>query len=219
MVTITRRTSHDGDALRWIIDGPAGEMEVRITATWAVVIHPETDGERDCEAIQGDEVKLLWMAADQDDAVIWAELERRYQPYLPTGPNRVFDSPNRPRPATRPAPQPRPAYKAPKEYAAEIRAAIKAAQRSGDLDRKWKISVRTEQASMCSVVAVYIGGDHVTDEFLFRPEDERRAHGWCTAQARALSDQVRTYMTPAEQWADGRMHFLSLYFRDGLMAP
>lgn len=90
-MTTTQRTEHNPDALRWILTGPAGELEFRITPTWAVVIHPEADGERDCEAIQGDEVKLLWMASGQEDAVIWAELERRYQPYLHAEPRPSFD--------------------------------------------------------------------------------------------------------------------------------
>lgn len=41
-------------------------------------------------------------------------------------------------------------YVSAKEVAAQVRARVKAAQKSGDLDRKWTISVRTDGGSMCS---------------------------------------------------------------------
>lgn len=79
---LTAYTDHTGDALRWILDGPAGEMEFRLTATYAAVIYPpdpEDDGGRDCEITQGEELALLWRASGEDDTVIWADLQRRYQ--------------------------------------------------------------------------------------------------------------------------------------------
>lgn len=79
---LTARTEHTGDALRWIITGPSGEMELRITVTYAAIIYPpnpEDDGDRDCEITQGEELTLLWRAAGEDDTVIWADLQRRYQ--------------------------------------------------------------------------------------------------------------------------------------------
>lgn len=80
---LTAYTDHSPDALRWIIDGPAGEMEFRLAPNFAAVIHPlNVSGDRDCEITQGDEVALLWQGSGQDDAVVWSELQHRYQPYL-----------------------------------------------------------------------------------------------------------------------------------------
>ena len=72
---------------------------------------------------------------------------------------------------------------------------------------------------MCAEVAVTIQGDELTDEFLFRPDSERPAHGWATEQATALCAQVRELMGPALEWADDRHRFAFLYLRSGLLAP
>jgi len=109
-------------------------------------------------------------------------------------------------------------YRPAKSYAAEIRANIKAAQKSRQLDPKWKIRVRTELASMCAEVAVHIQGDAVTDEFLFGNSRTEYGHARYTDEALAVAAQVRELMAPAANWHDGRMHFLFLYWRDGLMA-
>lgn len=110
-------------------------------------------------------------------------------------------------------------YVEPKTIAAQVRANIKAAQKTGTLDPTLKISVRTGLASMCSEVNVFVRGDSLTNEWLLRPEDERQDHGAWTPQAVALSAQIRALMTPALEWEDGRMKFTCLYFRDGLCAP
>jgi hypothetical protein len=110
-------------------------------------------------------------------------------------------------------------YVEPKTIAAQVRANIKAAQKNGTLDPKWEISVRTDRASLCSSVDVWIRGEELTNEWLIRPEEERRAHGVWTAQAVELAGQVRALMVPALEWEDGYMRFASLYFRDGLCAP
>jgi hypothetical protein len=109
-------------------------------------------------------------------------------------------------------------YRAPKEYAAEIRNSIKAAQKSGELDPKWKISVRTELASMCAEIAVSITNarDHIE---LFVEDEDTLPGGRWSDEAFDLAKQVRKYMAPAEDWHDGRMHFLFLYFGGGLLAP
>lgn len=105
-------------------------------------------------------------------------------------------------------------YVQPKEIAALVRANIKAAQASGALDRKWKISVRTELASMCAEVAVRIQGEHVTDEFLFGGGGSRTR----TAASQVVAEQVRKCMAPAFEWANGQHRFACLYWRDGLCA-
>lgn len=74
-MSLTRRTAHHADALRFILTGPAGTAELRITPAYAVLI---IGGE--AEALPGEEITALWRAADCDDAVIWAELERACQP-------------------------------------------------------------------------------------------------------------------------------------------
>lgn len=81
-MSATAHTEHSGDALRWILTGPLGEMEFRLTTTYAAVIYPpnpEDNWDRDCEIMQGEALALLWRAAGEDDAVIWADLQRRYQ--------------------------------------------------------------------------------------------------------------------------------------------
>jgi hypothetical protein len=111
------------------------------------------------------------------------------------------------------------AYVQPKDIAAQVRANIKAAQKAGDLDPSLKIRVRTGLASMCSEVNVHIQGEQLTNEYLLRPEEERREHGCWTPEALKLAAQVRGLMAPALEWEDGRMKFACLYFRDGLVAP
>jgi len=79
------RTAHDGTALRFVLEGPAGPVELKVTPAWAALT---VAGEAEC--LPGDEIAALWRAADCDDAVIWAELERGYPewtaPPEPTGP-------------------------------------------------------------------------------------------------------------------------------------
>jgi hypothetical protein len=72
---------------------------------------------------------------------------------------------------------------------------------------------------MCSEVNVYVRGDQLTNEWLLRPDNERREHGCWTPQALTLATKVRELMAPAMDWEDGRMKFACLYFRDGLCAP
>jgi hypothetical protein len=68
-------------------------------------------------------------------------------------------------------------YVEPKAIAAQVRANIKQAQKDGTLDPKWKISVRTERASLCSSVNVRIQGDDLTSEWLFRPVGDHDPRG------------------------------------------
>lgn len=110
-------------------------------------------------------------------------------------------------------------YVEPKTIAAQVRANVKQAQKDGTLDPKWKIRVRTGLASMCSEVNVTIQGDELTDEWILRPEEDRRTHGAFTTQAVELAAQVRALMGPAVEWENGRTRFACLYFRDGLCAP
>lgn len=72
---LDRSTAHTADALRWLLTGPAGTAELRITPAYAVLI---IGGE--AEVLPGEEIATLWQAADCDDAVVWAELERACQP-------------------------------------------------------------------------------------------------------------------------------------------
>lgn len=104
-------------------------------------------------------------------------------------------------------------YRRAKDVAAEVRINIKTAQKSGTLDPKWKIRVRTQLASLSAEVAVYIQGDAVTDGFLFGKRYPR-----FTDEALALAKQVRELMAPANEWQDGHYSFVFLYWRDGLMA-
>src|SRR5258706_10773910 len=67
-------------------------------------------------------------------------------------------------------------YKPAKAYAAEVRAAVKAAQKSGLLDPTWKIRVRTELSHMCAEVGVSI--ENVTDDFLFVPAPADDQYHW-----------------------------------------
>lgn len=105
------------------------------------------------------------------------------------------------------------------DVAKQVRANIKAAQKTGQIDPDVTVRVRVGRASMCQEVNVFIQGTKLTDGFLMRPEQERREHGWATAAAVKLANQVRACMGPAEAWADGRMNFSCLYFRNGLCAP
>jgi hypothetical protein len=70
---------HNAGALRYLIDGPAGLLEFRITPVFAVLIHhlPDCDGEQctddcDAEGMQGTEIALA-ARVDGEDA-IWREL-------------------------------------------------------------------------------------------------------------------------------------------------
>lgn len=80
---LQRSTDHDGDALRYVLTGPRGSLELRVTPVLAAVIYPPEPGEAygDAECVAGERVATLWYAADHDDAVIWAELERYYARY------------------------------------------------------------------------------------------------------------------------------------------
>lgn len=109
-------------------------------------------------------------------------------------------------------------YRPAKWYAAEIRKNIKAAQKSGELDPKWQISVQTELASMCAEVAVSVRNVREHIELFTETDCHPGCQRW-TDEAIALAEQVRGYMAPAADWHDGRMHFLFLYFGGGLMAP
>lgn len=108
-------------------------------------------------------------------------------------------------------------YVEPKTIAAAVRANIKRAQTDGTLDPKWKISVRTDLASLCSSVDVSIRGEELTDAWLFRPRGDGGVQ-W-SDHAVELAGQVRGLMGPALEWEDGRARFAFLYFRDGLCAP
>lgn len=89
-----------------------------------------------------------------------------------------------------------------KDVAAAVRANVKRAQRDGILDRKWKISVRTDRASLCSSVDVRIQGGELADAWLFRPRGDGGVQ-W-SDQAMELAGQVRELMGPAWDWEDGR---------------
>lgn len=69
-----RRTAHTADALRWILSGPAGDLELRITPAVAALLH---DGE--AEITEGEEIALAWRATSHDDDEVWRHLDRAYQ--------------------------------------------------------------------------------------------------------------------------------------------
>jgi hypothetical protein len=71
MTTFQRRTEHTDDARRYLLAGPAGTVELRITTARATVID-----ETGHEITPGAGICLLWCAAGHDDAVIWPHLER-----------------------------------------------------------------------------------------------------------------------------------------------
>lgn len=110
-------------------------------------------------------------------------------------------------------------YADPVDVARLVRANIKAAQKVGELDPDVTVRVTIGRASMCQEVNVRIQGDKLTNDYLLRPENERREHGCWTPAALELAAQVRKLMAPAEEWHDGRMKFACLYFRNGLVAP
>lgn len=109
-------------------------------------------------------------------------------------------------------------YRPAKWYAAEIRKNIKAAQRSGELDPKWKISVRTELDSLCAEVVVRVENARNQLE-LFTKDDDRLTGYHYSDEAIELVGQIRRYMAPAAEWHDGRRRFLFLYLSGGLLAP
>lgn len=110
-------------------------------------------------------------------------------------------------------------YADPVEIAKRVRANIRSAQKAGKLATDLTIRVRIRRASMCTEINVYITGDKLTNDYLVRPENERREHGCWTPAALELAATVHPLMDEAEQWSDGRMRFACLYFRDGLCAP
>lgn len=105
------------------------------------------------------------------------------------------------------------------DIAKQVRGDIRRAQKAGGIDQDVTIRVRVGRASMCLEVNVWITGEKLTNEYLLRPEEERRIHGCWTSAALELAAKVRKHMGPAEDWQDGRMKFACLYFRDGLCAP
>lgn len=104
----------------------------------------------------------------------------------------------------------------PRVVADTVRAAIKAAQRSGNLDQRWQVTVRVVPPVMSTDIVVTVV--NTTDEFLFETVGGQRRY---TGQARALAGQVRALMGPAVAWAqeDRSVRFANLYFQDGYGAP
>ncbi|GAA1623895.1 hypothetical protein GCM10009733_020670 [Nonomuraea maheshkhaliensis] len=72
-MSFARRTDHTAKSLRWILTGPTGDIELRVTVRWAALLH---HGE--AEICPGEEIALLWRAADHDDELIWRSLEDAY---------------------------------------------------------------------------------------------------------------------------------------------
>lgn len=76
-----QQTRHSAAALRWLVDGPAGLLEARITPMLAaLIIHlPQCDGEScgpdcDAEAMPGADIATAYRL--EGDTGIWAELAR-----------------------------------------------------------------------------------------------------------------------------------------------
>jgi hypothetical protein len=76
------QTRHSAAALRWLVDGPQGLMEARITPVFAVlIIHtPQCDGEGcgadcDAEALPGTDIATAWRLEGDDG--VWTELARQ----------------------------------------------------------------------------------------------------------------------------------------------
>lgn len=76
---IKRQANHDAGALRFRVSGERGWVELVIEPHVAAVCFP-VPGEDipDCEINLGMGIAATWRAADQDDEVIWVELERLY---------------------------------------------------------------------------------------------------------------------------------------------
>ncbi|MEU6721671.1 hypothetical protein ABZ897_60420 [Nonomuraea sp. NPDC046802] len=74
-MSFARRTQHTARSMRWILTGPASDIELRMTTRWAALLH---HGE--AEICLGEEIAVLWRAADYDDELIWRRLEEVYPP-------------------------------------------------------------------------------------------------------------------------------------------
>jgi hypothetical protein len=104
----------------------------------------------------------------------------------------------------------------PRDVADEVRTNIRAAQKAGKLDKRWRVTVRVVPPVMATDIVVTVV--NTPDEFLFETVGGQRRY---TSQARALAGQVRALMGPAVVWAaeDRAVRFANLYFQDGYGAP
>lgn len=104
----------------------------------------------------------------------------------------------------------------PRDIANAVNASIRAAQRSGKLNKRWQVTVRVVPPVMPTDIVVTVV--NTPDEFLFETVDGQRRY---TKAARVLAGQVRALMGPAVAWAqeDRDTRFANLYFQDGYGAP
>lgn len=104
----------------------------------------------------------------------------------------------------------------PRGAANAVSAAIRSAQQSGKLDKRWRVTVRVVPPVMPTDIVVTVV--NTPDEFLFETVGGQRRY---TSAARVLAGQVRALMGPAVAWAqeDRAVRFANLYFQDGYGAP
>lgn len=79
-----QHTAHELGTLRFLLTGPAGTLELRITPTWAVLLVGD-----EAEVAPGEDITTLWRAAGCDDQVIWAELRRYYEQHTTPAPAEI----------------------------------------------------------------------------------------------------------------------------------
>ena len=68
-MSLLRHIRHTRDTLRWILLTPTSSIELRMTTSWAAILHR---GEADIPV--GRRVAQRWRAAGWNDEVVWHEL-------------------------------------------------------------------------------------------------------------------------------------------------